>query len=136
MKLMVVGFLFNVNRTHVALIKKNRPEWQAGKLNGLGGKVEINELPHDAMVREFKEEAGLLIPHWHPFCSLESSNWKVLCFTSTVENNVLLEQMTDEQVLWHPLKYLSDLPVISNLHWLIPMALDSTPLFSKVQYLE
>jgi hypothetical protein len=35
----VVGFLFRNNLSEVALIKKDRPAWQAGHLNGIGGKL-------------------------------------------------------------------------------------------------
>ena len=41
----------------VVLTHKNRPAWQAGKLNGVGGKIELLESPVAAMVREF--ELGL-----------------------------------------------------------------------------
>ena len=55
----VLGFAFTKDLKQVALIRKKRPEWQAGKLNGIGGKVNINEVPLLAMVREFQEEACL-----------------------------------------------------------------------------
>lgn len=32
----VVGFAFDLTLTMVALIRKNRPEWQMGLLNGIG----------------------------------------------------------------------------------------------------
>ena len=55
----VVGFLLNYDRTQVVLIRKNRPAWQAGHLNGVGGKIEMGETPIEAMTREFEEETGL-----------------------------------------------------------------------------
>ena len=55
----VVGFLFNPDMTEVVLIKKNRPDWQKGLLNGVGGKIESGEDPITAMIREFKEETGI-----------------------------------------------------------------------------
>ena len=39
-----VGFLFNDTKTKVCLIKKNRPTWQEGFLNGVGGHLGI--FPH------------------------------------------------------------------------------------------
>lgn len=63
----VVGFCFSVDHTHVAIILKNRPEYQAGLYNGLGGKVEPGEESHDTMSREFEEETGVYI--W-------GKNWK------------------------------------------------------------
>ena len=59
MKKYCVGFAFTPDLTQVALIRKNRPEWQAGSLNGIGGKLEIGELGIDAQVREFAEETGV-----------------------------------------------------------------------------
>ena len=40
MERMVVGFAFTEDRRSVILIRKNRPEWQAGRLNGVGGHIE------------------------------------------------------------------------------------------------
>ena len=34
-------------------------EWQAGLLNGIGGKIEDGEAPIEALVREFAEETGV-----------------------------------------------------------------------------
>lgn len=58
MKRYVIGFMFDETIKHVVLIRKNRPDWQAGKLNGIGGHIEPGEFPIDAMVREFHEETG------------------------------------------------------------------------------
>lgn len=41
------------------LILKTKPLWAAGKFNGIGGSIEDGETPLMAMVREFREEAGL-----------------------------------------------------------------------------
>lgn len=49
----VCGFLFHDD--NVLLVRKNRPDWQAGLLNGVGGKCEGHETPHFSMVREFQE---------------------------------------------------------------------------------
>lgn len=60
----VVGFCFDTTMEHVLLINKKRPDWQAGKLNGIGGKIEEHEIAPGAMRREFGEETGLYIPDW------------------------------------------------------------------------
>lgn len=52
----VVGFMLDQAREHVVLIEKNRPAWQAGKLNGVGGKVEPGEFPVNAMQPRRKEK--------------------------------------------------------------------------------
>lgn len=57
-----LGFVFAADGSRVLLIEKRRPAWQAGLMNGIGGKVEPNETPQEAMVRECQEEAGLNVP--------------------------------------------------------------------------
>ena len=47
----VLGFAFNKNFREVLLILKNKPQWQKGLYNGIGGKIEEGELPIEAMVR-------------------------------------------------------------------------------------
>lgn len=59
----VVGYAFRADYGAVALIEKRKPAWQAGKLNGIGGKIEPDESPAGAMSREFAEEAGV---HFRP----------------------------------------------------------------------
>ena len=60
-QLYVLGFAFTTDG-RVALIQKKRPAWQAGRLNGIGGKVEGTEHSAAAMVREFREETGVDTP--------------------------------------------------------------------------
>jgi hypothetical protein len=47
----VVGLAFD-DEGRVALIEKNRPAWQRGLLNGIGGKIEGDEMPVETMIRE------------------------------------------------------------------------------------
>jgi len=72
----VVGFFFDKSMSNIALIRKQKPQWQAGLLNGIGGKVEDSELPKVAMWREFKEEAGLNTSQltWVNFCTMSGVN--------------------------------------------------------------
>jgi 8-oxo-dGTP diphosphatase len=55
----VNGFMFSPDHQRVALIHKRQPTWQAGYLNGIGGKIELGETAAEAMVREFSEETGV-----------------------------------------------------------------------------
>lgn len=48
------------NKLARLLVQKNRPAWQAGYLNLIGGKVEPGEDHEDAAVRELAEETGLI----------------------------------------------------------------------------
>ncbi len=131
LKRYVAGFLFSPGKHEVVLIRKNKPEWQAGLLNGIGGKIEDNETAIDAMCREFKEETGLVISDWKPFTRLSGNGWTVEFFHASAENYREAQTTTDEKV---EIIYVDDLRFmspISNLLWLIPMALD--PLHHDAQ---
>jgi len=122
----VCGFAFNKKRTHVLLIKKQKPEWQAGKLNGIGGKINKDETPSHAMVREFNEEVGIktVIEDWKPMLALtDEYTWIVYFYKSILDIDVARQREIEEPVIIN-VSTLHLFPVIPNLLWLIPMALD------------
>mgnify|MGYP001610855211 CR=1 FL=1 len=53
-----LGYVLNDEATEVVVVKKLKPAFQKGKLNGIGGKVEDGETSIFAMEREFQEETG------------------------------------------------------------------------------
>lgn len=128
-KMYVAGFLFH--NYEVALIKKNKPAWQKGRLNGIGGKVELSETPYNAMVREFKEEAGAHISQWNLFCLLGGEDYTVMMFKSNEIAHI--KTMEEEVIRWYNIHddIYHDL-ILPNLKWLIPMAMDKNELISLV----
>src|SRR5690606_19747163 len=99
-----------------------RPAWQAGKLNGVGGKIEPGETPADAMRREFREEADLDIAVWRPILVLTGADWQGHFFRAFGDVDSA-RAVTDEQLEIHPTARLpADL--IPNLRWMIPLMLD------------
>lgn len=124
----VAGFLFR--GSEVCLIRKTKPEWQAGFLNGIGGKIEENESAHQAMVREFSEEAGVVVPQWRRFAHMEFGQGSVTFFASDTSANPI--SVTDEIVDWFPVASLHELPVVANLRWLIPLALDQDEPYATI----
>lgn len=126
----VLGFLFDEERKKVALIKKNRPDWQAGFYNGIGGKVEAGEAAFDAMIREFEEEAGLHVPTWNRLCRMMSKDWYVYVYWG-IGDLTSLKSLTDEPVSIWEIYEINELNVVSNLRWLIPMALDEGQQFHE-----
>lgn len=141
MKKYVVGFLFDKSMSLVVLIVKNRPEWQKGKLNGIGGMIDKLETPSKAMEREFLEETGLSIPEkqWEHFHSLQDELVKVYFYYAISENVENINSMSDEKVGLYNINYLNNFhdvkfprnETIPNLRWLIPMCLDKQHIFSE-----
>lgn len=99
----VLGFALSPFGRRVALIRKNRPAWQAGRFNGIGGKTEQGESPADAMAREFFEESGCqTAPEaWAPFALLTGPGYRVVVFRTELSEVQLsgLRSATDETVI-------------------------------------
>jgi 8-oxo-dGTP diphosphatase len=124
MKNYVVGFMFSKDEQFTLLIRKNHPEWQAGKLNGIGGKMEEGEWPRATMVREFREETELetVEADWEIAGRIEGLEYRV--FILRAHSNALwnFKSPTDEKVM----AYCTD-PVphdtVPNLKVIIPALL-------------
>lgn len=134
----VCGFLFY--RDTVVLIRKARPEWQRGRLNGVGGKVEPHEHPDDAMAREFREETGIQ-EHivWKRFCELKVLGGSVFFYRAFV--NKWRRMRPEKDSGEEPFRYkvsevLESDKLIDNLKYLIPMALDKNRPVAKVEETE
>lgn len=130
----VAGFLFSEDMRNVTLIEKKRPDWQAGKLNAIGGKIEAGEDFQCAMHREFLEETGLSVQSWKLFCRLSDASARTRAATFEVYffvqqgnlHNVVTT--TDEQVHVVDVNALLRghchlLVTVANLRWLVPMAM-------------
>jgi len=147
----VVGFMFTTNMRRVVLIRKTRPEWQNGKLNGVGGKVEEHEETYAAMAREFREETSVQFDGWKFFCTLSAGNDEIYfaagCSGSASEVKSPTEEpvfLIDVESVEHnricvglpmPDPGYGDVSVASavhNLPWLVRMAIDS--LVNEVKY--
>lgn len=108
----VDGFLEN----HVLLIRKNKPVWQAGNYNAIGGKIEEGESAAQAMVRECFEECGIQTrtSDWRNFAKIESDNYEVEFFSTHVSEPMEYESKTSERVDAFMLSRLPENLVRSN----------------------
>jgi len=137
----VLGFLFDMSRTKVALIRKQKPDWQRGLLNGIGGKIEKDESKLFAMKREFFEETGFQSEawDWDEYAMMVSKDWQVQCFRAFSDTGInSVKTTTDETVMVVNLSELHLHKTLSNVPWLIHMALDhntgNPPFYAHISY--
>lgn len=123
----VCGFLFDKSLNLVVLIEKQSPEWQKDKWNGVGGKIEPGETPLQAMIREFKEEAGMDVTDWKQYCVIRGRNSEITFFYSVMDAEYLMnvKTMTKEQLgIWSLARVsMWSFPLLPNIRWILPMAL-------------
>ena len=142
-KIMVLGFLFSTKATHVALIRKQKPVWQKGYLNGIGGKIEENETPHNAMIREFQEETGMCFSEWAHCLTFTCDGGVVYVFKGYVpliafgaidchesEGGEVVEVCRTAGIADN---FLGAKP-LDNLYWMIPLLLDNLQFPIHLEY--
>lgn len=120
----VDGVMLDPTLSRVVVIRKLRPDWQAGLLNCVGGKIEPGETPLAAMNREFMEEAGVSGLNWIPYCDirLKRNDGELHCFY-TIGNVDAVQTILDEEVLVLNVNDVMDrCDTLPSLRWLIQMA--------------
>lgn len=139
----VVGILYENDprekpSPHVILMEKMRPEWQKGKLNGVGGKIENGEDPQEAMAREWEEEVDT--PHdieWDLFCALNDHQGgaMVFFFRSQMPEEAEIFDFSaaeDEPLISVSIDNIWRGDVIWNIPWVVHLGLDPNVTMSKV----
>lgn len=127
MKKYTIGILFDMENENVLLIRKSKPDWQKGKLNFPGGKIEHGEAIASCVAREFEEETGLKIHtgEWEHIGRIQNEgNYVVHVLTARYDANEhgeLVMDLTDEQPGWENIFSMPD-DVISNIPWLTQFA--------------
>lgn len=126
----VVGFAFTEDGKSVLLMEKNRPSWQAGLLNGIGGHIEEGEdteTPYTAMHRETMEEAGITLDWYHRGVMRGTNNddGEFECHIFYAHDDAVegFRQIEDEELRLIPVFKLPTLNTIANLAFLIPFGL-------------
>lgn len=125
----VCGFMKD-NDGNVALVRKLKPKWQAGSLNGIGGAIEMFEAPIDAMRREWQEETGHEQRDWEQFAKLMVTGGSIIYFfKASVDTLPLFPSHNDigEALEVFPYDVAIRTPtggMIQNLKWLLPLAFE------------
>ena len=143
MKSYVLGFCFSSDHSKVVLIEKNRPDWQAGRLNGIGGHVEEGETPFEAMRREFREEANYPDElDWECYGRLFGDDFEVWLFHAH-HNAIPVYNSGEEGVVdRHHVACVLGQPtskgkqVVPNARYLIPMAINHVTRADRSEFLE
>jgi 8-oxo-dGTP diphosphatase len=129
----VAGFLIDPTRQLVALVRKGKPAWQAGLLNGIGGKIEPGESAADAMSREFMEEAGVCIQAgaWEHFATVDG-DWGSVTFFRCFGSTSGVQTMESEPIEVHHLPSVPYDAALPNLSWLLPLALYTHDTYAPI----
>lgn len=132
MKEYVLGFIFSEDLKNILTIQKNRPVEQAGLFNGIGGKVEPEEEPLNAISREVFEETNLKIPEnkWVSLGFFGNDYFKIHLYTTQfdIEN---AQQTTDEKIAIiniHSDKMKNKELFVENTHNFLDLALKNYSL--------
>lgn len=122
------------HRDRLLFIRKLKPDWQIGLLNGVGGKIEEGETPLQAMSREWHEEShGTPSPEWQALASFEFVGGSKVHFFKAQSNELeyfrLHGRKNDAGERFEALAMEHALrrdDLIPNLKWLIPLAFIDT----------
>lgn len=114
-----LGFMFNHDPIlrKVLLIHKKRPASLAGTFNGIGGQVFDNEDAFEAMVREFKEEAGIVYTDWevigahYIYNGIDNIDHNILIFRAFSDLIYEAKTQTDEEIERVRISDLHEIPL-------------------------
>ncbi len=107
-------------------MRKTKPAWQAGRLNGVGGKIEPGEDAVTCIAREVEEETSLQIAKdaFRLVGRFHGQEWTMDVFSHAYQGNEQDAASREaEPVDWFSAETLPA-TVIPNLHWMIPFALE------------
>jgi len=118
-----LGFVFNADASKVLLIEREKDDWQKGKLNGLGGKLEGAEHPRLAMSREFLQESGIDCPPgaWHAFGIHHGDGFQIYLFTTEFHGDFQPKCTAEGRADFYEVDRLPA-NILPNTKWMIDMA--------------
>lgn len=139
MQLATLCYVIDNDKTLMLHRIKKKNDVHEGKWNGLGGKFEHGETPEDCVIREIKEESGLLIknPKLHGFITFPmfdgKKDWYVFLFTAREFEGELIDSV-EGKLEWIPNDKLLNLNLWEGDRIFIPWLLDDKFFSAKFVY--
>lgn len=111
---------------HVVMIRKERPEWQAGRFNFPGGKIRYGETAHEASVREYYEETGVItkLEDWKQFGYISGQDWGVVVMQCPIDpKHNDAKTQTDEEISIHSIDFhfMNENPLVPFVETILHM---------------
>lgn len=139
MKLATLCYIKKRGRTLMMHRIKRKSDLHYGKWNGLGGKMQPGETPEECIIREIREESGLLVknPKMKGILTFPSfdkwDDWYVFVFTADRFSGKLAES-TEGYLEWIKDGDLNDLDLWEGDHIFLPWLKESRFFSAKFVY--
>lgn len=139
MQLATLCYVIDKDKTLMLHRIKKKNDIHEGKWNGLGGKFEPGETPEECVIREVKEESGLIIkkPHLHGFITFPmfdgKKDWYVFMFTADKFKGKLIDSH-EGRLEWIPSNKLLDLNLWDGDKIFIPWLMQDKFFSAKFDY--
>ena len=131
-----LGYILSRDRQQVLLVHRNarKEDHHLGKYNGLGGKMLPTEDVWSCMVREMREEAGIICRelqlrgtvNWPGF-GPNGEHWLGFIFLITAFEGTTKTENEEGDLAWHPLETLGELPMWEGDRFFLPLVFDDDP---------
>lgn len=114
---------------------KKKGDENAGKWIGVGGKFEEGESPEECLVREVREETGLLLSSWRlrGIITFAYEGWPteyMFLYTADEFTGHLTETCSEGELAWVPISRVCSLPLWEGDQIFLRLLAEDAPFFS------
>lgn len=131
-----LGYVLSADSSRVLMVHRNAraEDEHLGKYNGLGGKLEADEDIAAGMIREIKEEAGIVVTgmqlrgtvSWPGF-GKNGEDWLGFIFLITAYTGTPPDRNVEGDLRWVPRDELMSLPMWEGDRHFLPLVFDADP---------
>jgi len=134
--LATLGYLLSADGKKTLLVHRNKraEDVHLGKYNGLGGKMKPDESIQQCLVREIREEAGVICRNlslrgtinWKGF-GRNGEDWFVFIYIINEFSGELLKENEEGELSWQPIDQLTTLPMWEGDKYFLSLVFDGDP---------